>query len=53
MGKVADLECVSQPVPRHAWLDTPRKRLLVEVGWNAGPDQCNAPDAAYRLYVLP
>ena len=53
MGKVADLECVSQPLPRHAWTDTARKRLLVEIGWNAGPDQCNAPDALYRLYVIP
>jgi hypothetical protein len=53
MGKVADLECVSQPMPRHAWTDTARKRLLVEIGWNAGPDQCNAPDALYRLYVIP
>ena len=53
MGKVADLECVSQPIARHAWFDTARRRVLVEVGWNAGPDQCNAPDALYRLYAVP
>jgi hypothetical protein len=53
MGKVADLDCVSQPIPRHAWFDTPRKRILLQIGWNAGPDQCNAPDAEFYLFAIP
>ena len=24
--------------------------LLLEVSWNPGPDQCDAPDERYRLY---
>jgi hypothetical protein len=50
MGHVAELECVALPHARRAWFDGPRKRLLVEVGWNPGPDQCNAPDERFRLY---
>lgn len=50
MGRVGDIECMSLPHVRRAWFDSARKRLLVQVGWNAGPDQCNAPDEKFRLY---
>lgn len=53
MGHVADLECVSTPVARRAWLDTKRKRVLVEIEWNAGPEMCNAPDREYGLWPIP
>ncbi len=53
MGHVADVDCVSQPVPRDAWLDTARKRLLLEIDWNAGPDACSAPDPELGLIALP
>lgn len=53
MGHVADHECVSTPVARRAWLDTKRKRALVEIEWNAGPEMCNAPDREYGLWPIP
>jgi hypothetical protein len=53
MGQVADLECVSTPVARRAWLDARRKRILVEVGWNAGPAMCSAPDPEYGVWPIP
>jgi hypothetical protein len=53
MGKVDELECVSVPLPRGAYFDTARHRILLRIGWNAGPDQCDAPDPQYRLYAIP
>jgi hypothetical protein len=53
MGHVADLECVSTPVARRAWLDAKRKRVLVEVAWNAGPEMCSAPDLEYGVWPVP
>jgi len=53
MGHVADLECVSTPVARRAWLDAKRKRVLVEVAWNAGPEMCGAPDLEYGVWPIP
>lgn len=50
MGHVAELDCVALPHAKRVWFDTARKRLLLEVGWNAGPDQCDAPDERFRLY---
>jgi hypothetical protein len=51
-GHVADVECIAQPVPRNAWFDTAHKRLLLEIGWNAGPDACNAPDPELGLIAI-
>jgi hypothetical protein len=53
MGQVADLACVSTPVARRAWFDARRKRVLVEIGWNAGPAMCNAPDPEYGAWPVP
>jgi hypothetical protein len=53
MGHVADLTCVSMPVARRAWLDARRKRVLVEVGWNAGPEMCGTPDLEYGVWPVP
>jgi hypothetical protein len=53
IGLVADVECVSTPVARRAWVDARRKRVLVEIGWNAGPAICPAPDAEYGVLPLP
>lgn len=53
MGHVADLTCVSNPVARRAWLDARRKRVLVEVGWNAGPEMCGTPDLEYGVWPVP
>jgi len=53
MGTVAGLDCVSTPVPRRAWLDAPRKRVLVEIGWAAGANACNTPDLEYGVWAIP
>ena len=53
MGHVADVECVSTPVARRAWLDRKHKRVLVEVRWNAGPAVRNTPDPEYGVWPLP
>jgi len=53
MGKVGEIECASLPVARKAWFDTARKRVLLQIGWNAGPDQCDGPDDQYRLFAAP
>ena len=53
MGQVADLTCVSTPVARRAWFDARRKRVLVEVGWNAGPQGCGTPDLEYGVWPVP
>jgi hypothetical protein len=53
MGHIADLDCLSTPIARRAWLDARRKRILVEVGWNAGPAMCPAPDPDYGVWPVP
>jgi len=52
-GLVADVACVSTPVARRAWLDTARKRVLVEVGWNAGGAGCPTLDLEYGMWPTP
>ena len=53
MGKVGDIDCTSLPIPHTAWFDNARKRVMLQVGWNAGPDQCDGPDDQYRLWAAP
>lgn len=53
MGKVGDIDCASVPTTRKAWFDTARKRVLLQIHWNAGPDQCDSPDDQYRLFAAP
>lgn len=53
MGKVGDIDCTSNPIARKAWFDTARKRVLLQISWNAGPDQCDGPDDRYRLWAAP
>jgi hypothetical protein len=50
MGRVGDVDCVAMPRVKRAWFDTPRRRLLLHVGWSTGPDQCDAPEDLYRLF---
>jgi hypothetical protein len=50
MGRVGDFDCVARPVAKRAWFHRARKRLLVQVGWNPGPDQCDVPDVRFRLH---
>ncbi len=49
MGRVGEVDCVALPVVKRAFSDVSRRRLLLHVGWNAGPDQCDVPDDKYRL----
>ncbi len=51
MGRVGDADCLAIPVVKRAFSDTGRRRLLLHVGWNAGPDQCDVPDDKYRLFA--
>ncbi|MCW5804828.1 MAG: hypothetical protein KIT31_20830 [Deltaproteobacteria bacterium] len=53
MGKVADLDCVSEPLPRAAYFDQKRRRVSIRIEWNAGPDRCDSPPAEHRLWELP
>lgn len=53
MGKVGEIDCTSLPSPRKAWFDNTRKRVLLRIAWEAGPDQCDAPDDQYRLWAAP
>jgi len=49
MGRVGDTDCIARPVVKRAFSDVGRRRLLLHVGWNAGPDRCQVPDDKYRL----
>jgi hypothetical protein len=53
MEKFADLDCISEPLPRAAYFDQKRRRVLIRIGWNAGPDRCDGPPAEHRLWELP
>jgi len=53
MGNVGDIDCTSNPIARKAWFDAARKRVLLQISWNAGPDQCDSPDDQYRLWAAP
>jgi len=53
MGQVSGIDCTALPRLRKAWFDTARKRLLLQVRWHAGPDQCDRPDDKFRLFGLP
>jgi hypothetical protein len=50
-GRVADVDCLAKPRVRRAFADTGRRRLLLQIGWNAGPPQCGTPDEKYRLFA--
>lgn len=50
MGQVGTVECVAMPRVKRAWLDGGRGRLLLQVGWNTGPEQCDTPDEQFRLF---
>ncbi len=49
-GLIADVECLAKPRVRRVFADTPRRRLLVHIGWTL-PTQCDPPDDKYRLYA--
>lgn len=49
-GLIADVECLAKPRVRRVFADTPRRRLLVHIGWNL-PAACDPPDDKYRLYA--
>lgn len=49
-GLIADVECLAKPRVRRAFADTPRRRLLIQVGWSL-PAQCDPPDDKFRLYA--
>ncbi len=49
-GLIADVECLAKPRVRRVFADTPRRRLLVHIGWTL-PAQCDPPDDKYRLYA--
>lgn len=51
MGRVGDLDCVAYPEVARGWVDAARRRLLLHVGWKADADQCDLPDAHYRLFT--
>lgn len=50
MGRVGDVDCIALPVVKRAFSDAGRRRLLLHIGWNTGPDQCDTPDDKYRLF---
>jgi hypothetical protein len=46
--------CSANPRPDYVWFDTQRKRVLVEVGWELGPHDCNeAPAPKFVLWATP
>lgn len=47
MPKVGASDCVAQPKLQRVFFDGPRKRVLIHVGWETGPDQCSLPDDRY------
>jgi hypothetical protein len=52
-GNVAGLDCINTPVAGRAWLDTRRRRVLVEVSWRASAAACNTPDPEYGVWPYP
>lgn len=46
--------CSANPRPDYAWFDSARKRVLVEVGWELGPHDCNdSPAPLFVFWPLP
>jgi hypothetical protein len=50
---VGDVACLASPAPGRVWLDTARKRVLVEVDWSANDPACRLPDREYGLWPTP
>jgi hypothetical protein len=47
-------QCSANPRPDYVWFDSARKRVLVEIGWELGPHDCNdAPAPQFLLWSTP